>query len=404
MLFNTLGVAACASLFTKKPIQIDWWPVTRDSIVFSINICVLVGVVWDGVIMWYETIIFLVLYVGYWLLMFQNPRLMKFWKYIIEDKFMWCQRIKNYDIPNQRPFENGKPTVNNNASNQVANGGNLSGNRESYTAYNNNGFEGSTADINKVESMGVHPHKVTDVSINPDMDSAISRGRRESTDLSIIYNQLGEEEEEIKIWELPKNSTKFDIFWFFFTWPIRFILHYTVPNTNKHKKWYPLTFFMCIIWIGAISYVIFWMVVIIGDTFGIPEAVMGLTLLAFGGCMPEAISAVIVVRKGSGQMGVSNSLGANSLAILFSLGLPWFIRTMASGAGFTDASIKINSVGLQYTIIALLAVVATLYIVLSAAGYKMRKTTGIILACAYLMFATLAILVELNLIFVTERC
>jgi solute carrier family 24 (sodium/potassium/calcium exchanger), member 4 len=52
MMFNTLGVAACASLFTKKPIQIDWWPITRDSIIFSINISILVAMAWDGVIMW----------------------------------------------------------------------------------------------------------------------------------------------------------------------------------------------------------------------------------------------------------------------------------------------------------------------------------------------------------------
>jgi hypothetical protein len=52
MMFNTLGVAACASLFTKKPIQIDWWPITRDSIIFSINISILVTMAWDGVIMW----------------------------------------------------------------------------------------------------------------------------------------------------------------------------------------------------------------------------------------------------------------------------------------------------------------------------------------------------------------
>lgn len=76
-MFNTLGVAACASLFAKKPIQIDWWPITRDSIMFSFNISVLVVMAWDGVVMWYETCVLVALYVGYWVLMFQNPRIMK---------------------------------------------------------------------------------------------------------------------------------------------------------------------------------------------------------------------------------------------------------------------------------------------------------------------------------------
>lgn len=35
-----------------------------------------------------------------------------------------------------------------------------------------------------------------------------------------------------------------------------------------------------------------------GHTYSIPESVMGLTFLAAGGCMPEAISSVLMIRKG----------------------------------------------------------------------------------------------------------
>lgn len=37
--------------------------------------------------------------------------------------------------------------------------------------------------------------------------------------------------------------------------------------------------------IAMVAYVIFWMVVVIGYTFGIPEPIMGFTLLAFGGIL-----------------------------------------------------------------------------------------------------------------------
>lgn len=120
--------------------------------------------------------------------------------------------------------------------------------------------------------------------------------------------------------------------------------------------------------------------------------------------MPEAITSIIIVRKGSGQMGVSNSLGANSLAILFSLGLPWFIKTMADGAWVNDASFSIDAPGIQFTILGLLPVVATLYIVLSAAGYRMRKTVGAILGSFFIAYATVIILSELNIIFESDRC
>jgi sodium/potassium/calcium exchanger 4 len=145
---------------------------------------------------------------------------------------------------------------------------------------------------------------------------------------------------------------------------------------------------------------VFWMVVIIGDTFGIPESIMGLSFLAFGGCMPEAISAVIVARRGSGQMGVSNALGANSLAILFSLGIPWFITTMMGGAGWTGAHIHIYSYGMEYTIMVLILAVIVLYSIIAFLGYKLRKTAGLFLIVAYLVFAAFAILMEFNVFLV----
>lgn len=37
---------------------------------------------------------------------------------------------------------------------------------------------------------------------------------------------------------------------------------------------------------------------VIGYTFNIPEAVMGLTFLGAGGCLPEAASAIIMGKKG----------------------------------------------------------------------------------------------------------
>jgi Ca2+/Na+ antiporter len=153
-------------------------------------------------------------------------------------------------------------------------------------------------------------------------------------------------------------------------------------------------------WIGGTSYMVFWMVVIIGDTFNIPDSVMGITFLAFGGCMPEAISAVIVARKGSGQMGVSNALGANCLAILFSLGLPWFITTTMKGAYMTNAHIHIYSYGMEYTIMILLLAVGTLYTILAVHGYKMRKKVGIYLILSYMVFATFAVLMEFNVFLV----
>lgn len=338
-LFNTLGVAAFASVFATKPIQIDWWPLTRDSSLLVIFTIMLVAIAWDGIIIWWETCILVLAYILHWTIMLQNKRIMKYIKLYIEDHLQWCQRIKNYDIENQRP----KPTSPNNE---------------------------------------------------------IERDKSNTLDDTINQNEVTLEENNETIWEIPKNTSKFEICWFIFTWPIKFLLHFTIPNPKEYKKLFPLSFIICILWIGVTSYMVFWMIVIIGDTFNIPESVMGVSVVAFGGCMPEAISAVIFARKGCGRMGVSNALGANCLAILFSLGIPWFIKTMVKGALWTNASITIFSYGMEYTILILILAVIVLYLILAIHGYKLRRKVGIYLFISYAVFASFTILMEYNVFLV----
>jgi hypothetical protein len=111
----------------------------------------------------------------------------------------------------------------------------------------------------------------------------------------------------------------------------------------------------------------------------------------------------IFISTGNGDIGVSNSLGANSLSILFSLGLPWFIRIMKNGGPFTNANINIQSDGMEYVVISLIAAVATLYLILTFSSYKLRKTVGIVLAAAYALFVAFPLLVEMNIIFPSDN-
>lgn len=49
----------------------------------------------------------------------------------------------------------------------------------------------------------------------------------------------------------------------------------------------------------------------VGETIGISEEIMGLTILAAGTSIPDLITSVIVARKGMGDMAVSSSVGSN---------------------------------------------------------------------------------------------
>lgn len=69
---------------------------------------------------------------------------------------------------------------------------------------------------------------------------------------------------EKSLWLCPMTSKLTTIFWIY-TWPIKLLLTLTIPNPKTYRRCYPFTFFMCIVWIGVNSYVIVWMLSIIGE-------------------------------------------------------------------------------------------------------------------------------------------
>lgn len=54
---------------------------------------------------------------------------------------------------------------------------------------------------------------------------------------------------------------------------------------------------------------------------------MGITFLAAGTSVPDAMASVMVARQGLGDMAVSNTIGSNVFDICIGLALPWFIQT-----------------------------------------------------------------------------
>lgn len=131
---------------------------------------------------------------------------------------------------------------------------------------------------------------------------------------------------------------------------------------------------------------------------------MGLTFLAAGGCMPEGISSVLMVRKNEGGVGVSNSLGANSLAILMSLGIPWLFRNIIHRNDPTMNTILMTSNGIVCLILLLLISAVALYVVLTLSRYRLKRTVGLILITIYLVTITFGILIELKVFFPSAVC
>ncbi|KAJ7413826.1 ras and Rab interactor 2 isoform X1 [Pitangus sulphuratus] len=176
-----------------------------------------------------------------------------------------------------------------------------------------------------------------------DEDVAEAGNETETENEDNENNENDEEEEEddddddhegpYTPFDLP--SGKIEILKWVFTWPLSFVLYFTVPNCNKPhlEKWFMVTFASSTLWIAAFSYMMVWMVTIIGYTLGIPDVIMGITFLAAGTSVPDCMASLIVARQGMGDMAVSNSIGSNVFDILIGLGLPWALQTLAVNYG-----------------------------------------------------------------------
>ncbi|CAG7732957.1 unnamed protein product [Allacma fusca] len=113
-------------------------------------------------------------------------------------------------------------------------------------------------------------------------------------------NEKDVETENYGVFSFPSGEGCWTITEWVLGWPARIIFTLTIPDCRKarFRKFYPLTFIMCIVYIAFLSYVVSWLMTVIGFTFGIPDSVMGLTFIAAGASVPEVASSIIVAKQG----------------------------------------------------------------------------------------------------------
>jgi len=74
-----------------------------------------------------------------------------------------------------------------------------------------------------------------------------------------------------------------------------------------------------LLWAGAILTID--NAVVIAESFGITERIIGLTIIAIGTSLPELITSVIAIRKGHHDIGIGNIIGSNIYNVLMIIGV-----------------------------------------------------------------------------------
>lgn len=353
--FNIVGVTGIIGVLVwKKTVNISWYPVTRDCLMFAATVLTLVIFIWDNSVEWWEALIMLIMFIMYITFMSFNSSV-SLWSQNKVRKMKFSSRLKQInpaplDKDESSPLISGKqPLFDEEAMETPQSSGPSS-------------LEDSTEAEKEVLLMSGHVRKL--------------------------------ESQVIDVWTVPQGSAVYRIIWVLI-WPGLLLMALTIPDCRQShlRAWFPLTFLMAIVWTGGLSYVSVWMVTVIGDTFGIPDTISGITLLAVGTSMPEAISSIIVAKHGLGNMAICNLLGSNVFDILFCLGAPWLVK-----AAFFSAEHKVffDSAGVSFNAAVLLTLVVVLYLSLLGFRWELDYKIGILCLLLYSSYIVVACLYEMN--------
>lgn len=110
----------------------------------------------------------------------------------------------------------------------------------------------------------------------------------------------------------------------------------------------------------------------IAKSWGVSDALIGLTIIAMGTSLPELVTSIVAAKKDECDMAIGNVIGSNLFNLLFILGM---------SATITPIAIDLSS-GILFDAIILLAVTALMY-VFSITGTKMQRGEGVVALLCY---------------------
>jgi len=401
--FNVLFVIGMCAFFSSVLLELTWWPLARDCSFYTLDLVIvfiffrtgkeisfydLDGVFIEkkqvGMIEWWEAFLMLCLYGAYVIFMKYNQAAEVRVKALVTSKVQ--------PAADGAPPAAAKPEVEIDAE-MVAR---ISAIKEHVPAYKVR----STLHVNALQLM------LREIDEKDPLKLENRSSDNRPSQVSIIQDGESKEEgkePEKKEEEAEEEEDGIDLSWpdnflgqvnYVLTAPIVYSLVATLPNCKKEesKKYFWVTFFGSILWIGFFSYWMVWWSTEVGKVIGIPDEVMGLTFLAAGTSVPDLMSSVIVARQGLGDMAVSSSIGSNIFDITFGLPLPWLIWSLAHNG----KAYEVDSESLAFSLVLLIIMLVAVVITIAMSNWKMTKGLGAAMFALYGVFLMLSLLKTYN--------
>ncbi|CAI5668615.1 sodium/potassium/calcium exchanger 2 isoform X7 [Oreochromis niloticus] len=394
--FNILFVIGMCAIFSKEILNLTWWPLFRDVSFYILDLILLIIFFLDNVISMWESITLLTGYAAYVIFMKFNSNVEGF----VKDCMNKNQVVEVEVQPKARPrLQRGGSSAS--LHNSLMRNSIFQLMIHTLDPLSEGKFREKASILHKIAK------KKCQVEDSEKANGVASRSDKNLPNSSSVEvevtppmngtaGQEGEtaedEEEEDQPLSLswPESSRK--RFTYLLIIPIVLPLWLTLPDVRKtsSKKFFPITFLGAICWIAGFSYLMVWWAHQVGETIGITEEIMGLTILAAGTSIPDLITSVIVARKGLGDMAVSSSVGSNIFDITVGLPLPWLLWSLFKGL----RPVQVSSNGLFCAIVLLFLMLLFVIISIAACKWRMSKLLGFIMFMLYFVFLVVSVMLE----------
>ncbi|KAK7169926.1 hypothetical protein R3I94_000229 [Phoxinus phoxinus] len=393
--FNILFVIGMCAVFSKEILNLTWWPLFRDVTFYIIGLIMLIVFFLDNYITYLESISMLLVYATYVLFMKFNGTVESLVKSI-------TNRNQVVEVEAQ---PKAKPRLQRGGSSASLHNSLMRNSIFQLMIHTLDPLSEEFADSGKFREKASILHKIAKKKCqvedsNGVADKNLPNSSSVEVDVTPPMNgtagqdgDAGEEDDEDdQPLSLSWPETGRKRFTYLLILPIVFPLWITLPDVRKSssKKFFPVTFLGAICWIAAFSYLMVWWAHQVGETIGITEEIMGLTILAAGTSIPDLITSVIVARKGLGDMAVSSSVGSNIFDITVGLPFPWLLFSFLNNM----SSVRVSSNGLFCAIVLLFLMLIFVIISIAACKWKMSKLLGFIMFLLYIVFLVVSVLLE----------